>query len=150
MLEDPCYQIWRGCRVAAATRNTIMRRTIWTAAFALTVFPSAILRADEEPAAKSDAADPAAMFTELDSNKDGQLSADEVPEERKRLFDRLVRLSDKDGDEKLNADEFAAGLGGRSEKPEEPPAERAPREGRPGDGRFFDRLDANGDGKVSA
>ncbi len=107
-------------------------------------------RADENPAA--DGPDPSALFQQLDANKDGQLTSDEIPEDRKRLFERLLRTADKNRDSKLDADEFAAGL-----KPaERTHAEAAPRgpEGRrpderPGPQRIFRRLDANGDGKVS-
>ncbi len=50
------------------------------------------------------------LFTDLDANADGRLDADEVGTERARLFARLVRTSDDDGDGQLTADEFAAGL----------------------------------------
>jgi Ca2+-binding EF-hand superfamily protein len=127
-----------------------MFRSALTVAISLMAVPIVAARGDDEPAAtKPGGADPAAMFAELDSNKDGQLTPDEVPEERKRLFDRLVRLGDKNGDKQLTSEEFSAGLQGRSETPDEPRPDRPSREGRPGGGRFFERLDANGDGKVS-
>lgn len=43
-------------------------------------------------------------------NHDGQITADEVPEEQRRLFDRLVRRADKNGDGKLSREEFLAGM----------------------------------------
>jgi Ca2+-binding EF-hand superfamily protein len=88
------------------------------------------------------------MFKELDSNKDGQLSGDEVSQEHKRLFERLLRSADKNEDGKLSGEEFSAGLAGKSDAPADPPGppERR-REGR--DGRFFERADANNDGKIA-
>jgi Ca2+-binding EF-hand superfamily protein len=104
----------------------------------------------DEPA-RGAAADPQALFSSLDANKDGQLTADEVPAEKKGLFDRLVRRSDKNGDGHLSAEEFAAGLsagpaeGPKSELPtagDQPPTP----EKRPNAERIFRRLDANSDG----
>ena len=107
-----------------------------------------------EIALGDDANDPAAMFLALDANKDGQLSGDEVPEAHKRLFERLLRTSDKDGDGKLALAEFTAGLSETPDKPnkKDEPANRerpdqADQEARPG--KLFKRLDANGDGKVA-
>jgi Ca2+-binding EF-hand superfamily protein len=124
-----------------------------TASFALsTLALLAVLspaRADEEAAETPDAA---GLFSQLDTNKDGQLAADEIPEDRKTLFERLVRKGDKNSDGKLTAEEFAAGLAGGREKKDDEPAtarrERPDAEGGPGPGRFFARLDANGDGKI--
>ena len=97
------------------------------------------------------------MFAQLDANKDGQLTADEIPDDKRRLFERLLRIADKNQDGKLNAEEFAAGL-----KPRERPAPPAPPQGpegrkpdgpkpdgRPGPEMMFKRLDANGDGKIT-
>ncbi|MGD9721773.1 MAG: hypothetical protein AB7O59_05205 [Pirellulales bacterium] len=113
------------------------------------------VRADEpatdKPAATAD--DPAAMFKQLDGNADGKLQADEVPAERKRLFDRLLREADKNDDGALDATEFAAGLSGADDEPQRPAGARDRRrgpEGRPNPARLFDRLDANSDGKVVA
>ncbi len=102
--------------------------------------------------------DAAALFERLDANKDGVVTKDEVNDEQKQLFERVVRNGDKDKDGKLTKDEFAAGLtAARPDRPAEGrPAEGRPAEGRPGarlfDGNpdeFFKRLDANGDGKIS-
>lgn len=104
---------------------------------------------DSEPAGP----DPAAMFTQLDANSDGQLSDDEVPDEHKRLFKRLLRTADADEDGRLSGKEFAAGL---SEKPQngDQPDRPGQRRGRPSEGRLdpqmlFRRMDRNGDGKVA-
>ncbi|MEX2113735.1 MAG: hypothetical protein WD845_11150 [Pirellulales bacterium] len=111
--------------------------------------------ADDETAAAAapSGQDPATTFADLDTNKDGQLTADEVPADRKRLFERLVRMADSDGDSKLTLVEFAAGLKGPADKPDEPERlerpERPTREGRPEPGRFFERLDADKDGRVT-
>lgn len=98
-------------------------------------------------------ADPTALFQKLDGNSDGQLDDQEAGEEHARLFKRLLRKADQDGDGKLSRSEFIAAL--QEERPQ-PPADRP---GPQGDERrrqflqanpeeLFKRLDANGDGKV--
>ena len=65
--------------------------------------------------------------------------------------DRLLRIGDKNSDGKLDAEEFAAGLAGSREKagsPPEPERPARPDRNAPGPGRLFERLDANGDGKI--
>lgn len=104
-----------------------------------------------------------ALFAQLDSNGDRVLSSEEVPAEKKTLFDRLVRLGDGNADGKLSADEFAQGLAGGVKKTAAPAeaddAKQKPvraRPGRPGKaarpvpGRFIAALDKNGDGKLTA
>jgi Ca2+-binding EF-hand superfamily protein len=97
------------------------------------------------------AQDDSDLFTKLDANKDGFVTADEVPEANKALFDRLLRNADKNSDSKLSKEEFQAGL-----KPAEgprPPLGGAERPGFPGtrpDPReLFNRMDANKDGKLT-
>jgi len=87
--------------------------------------------------------DPNAMFQRLDQNGDGVLTADEVPEERQRFFDRMMQRADQNQDGKLTKEEFTAGLnmdGG---------GQRLMRGGRFNAERMFERLDSNGDGKIT-
>ncbi|MDB5390105.1 MAG: putative signal transduction protein with EFhand domain [Planctomycetaceae bacterium] len=92
---------------------------------------------------------PEQLFKSLDKNSDGQLTADEINDDQKRFFDRLVRVGDKNTDGKLTLDEFKEAV-----KPDERPVD-APRGGDAGGaGRqnldeMFKRLDKNGDGKIS-
>ncbi len=103
--------------------------------------------------------DAPALFKQLDGNSDGVLAEDEIPQDKRSLFERLVRLGDGNADGKLSADEFAAGLAGGKKRPAAAgptspngPAKAKPRRPgkaeRPGPGRLFARLDANQDGKV--
>jgi Ca2+-binding EF-hand superfamily protein len=144
--------------------------------------------ADTNPAAKNAAAakappadsnDYGVIFDRLDANHDGQLTADEIPAEKKGLFERLLRLAGKPADGKLSRDEFiaqlkttdsghssdsASGNTGGSTKSSEKPAEKSnsnPTAGKPaGSGplanrplldpeRIFNRLDTKGTGKIT-
>lgn len=119
------------------------------AAGALVVLFGNSMRGEE--AAKSEP-DKTGVFKQIDANGDGQISEDEVPEAKRRLFGRLLRRGDSNGDGKLTAEEFAKAM--QDERPEAPPAGA----GQAGDQylRFlqadpqeaFKRLDANGDGKI--
>lgn len=93
------------------------------------------------------------LFAQRDTNKDGFITADEVGDENKALFERQLRKADKDGDGKLSREEFAASLKA-DETPKQPLAGGEGRGGRPGAGQFnpkeaFARMDANKDGKIS-
>jgi Ca2+-binding EF-hand superfamily protein len=99
------------------------------------------------------AQDEADLFSKLDANKDGFVTADEVQESQKALFERLLRNADKDGDKKLSKEEFQAGLK-PDESPKQPLTGGQNSPGRPGGGQFspqdvFNRLDVNKDGKLS-
>jgi len=111
--------------------------------------------ADDQPAGES-GADGAALFTKLDTNQDGKLTASEVPEAHKRLFERLVRLADADGDGSLVLAEFTAGLKPGDRSDDETPPSRPRRDDRPNQGKpkpdlqsMVKRLDRNGDGRVT-
>jgi Ca2+-binding EF-hand superfamily protein len=83
------------------------------------------------------------VFAGLDDNKDGFVTKDEVNDENRRLFERLLRNNDKDEDGKLSREEFNA-------KPPEPTRRPADGGGREADAaEMFRRMDRNGDGKLS-
>lgn len=92
-----------------------------------------------------------ALFTQLDRNGDGFLTAEEVGREKGSYFRRLLRLGDANGDERLSRDEFLTAAGKKLA-----PADAGGRPGfgsAGGPGRFgglsFDRLDRNRDGRLS-
>jgi Ca2+-binding EF-hand superfamily protein len=100
------------------------------------------------PLAAEDEAD---LFSKLDANKDGFVTPDEVNDDQKAIYQRLLRNGDIDDDKKLSKGEFDAGL-----KPADAPrqplgvGDRV----RPGGGQFdpkqrFEQLDADKDGKLS-
>ena len=91
------------------------------------------------------------MFKRLDANGDGKVTLDEVPEERREGFKRLIARGDKDGDGGLNEKELAAALSNPQAPPEKStkPAEPARPQGRLDPKQLFSRLDQNSDGKVT-
>ena len=108
--------------------------------------PCVICAEVNEPSGKS----PEALFGDLDKNGDGKLTADEVPESRKRFFDRLLRVADSDKDGALTRAEFTKGL-----SPDElqvtAPASPGGMRGGPGQfdpNQIFQRFDRNRDGKL--
>ena len=47
----------------------------------------------------------AELFKRADANKDGKVSLDEVPQERRERFKKLLERADKDGDHALSVEE---------------------------------------------
>src|SRR5438045_7087873 len=71
------------------------------------VAAAAVAAAQQEKPKRPDAG---ALFSQLDKNGDGFITADEIADDRKAFFERLLRIADKDKDGKLSKEEFAAGL----------------------------------------
>jgi len=120
------------------------------AASTVAAFPAFVSAADEPAAPKPEHA---AMFKKLDADGDGQITKDEVPEEQRRLLERLIANHDGNKDGKLSAAEFSAGLSEDRPRGDAPPPGAPGRPGAGGQGfsaeEFFKRIDRNGDGKVT-
>jgi Ca2+-binding EF-hand superfamily protein len=127
------------------------QRWLFAAAFGL--LPTTTTWAEDKPAADAKPADQReTLFKQLDKNNDGVVSSDEVSEDQKRLFTRLLR-NDKNEDGKLSLEEWLAGT--QEDRPARRPEGQLAEGRRPdgGDPRqeaemIFKRADANGDGKV--
>ena len=100
------------------------------------------------------------VFSELDKNGDGNLTADEVGEERKPLFERLTRRGDGNNDGQLTQEEFDKAVLDRKDQGERDADDRGPerRGGRfgrregfrpPPPEALFEIFDANEDGKLT-
>jgi Ca2+-binding EF-hand superfamily protein len=124
-----------------------MSRKCFSFAAALLLGPLSALEADENAPPQ---ADRTGLFKQVDANGDGQISEDEVPDDKRRLFTRLLRRGDANSDGKLSLEEFTKAIA--DEQREAPP-------GQPGGDQFrqflesdpqdaFKRLDANSDGKI--
>ncbi|HET6425085.1 MAG TPA: EF-hand domain-containing protein [Planctomycetaceae bacterium] len=72
-------------------------------------------------------------FDQMDRNKDGKVTLDEVPEP---IRDRAKPIFDRLGKTELTFEDWARGMGGGPD-------------GRPEPGALFGRLDKNGDGKLT-
>ena len=126
--------------------ENLFRRAALGAAVALTL-TGPFVAAEDTPGGKS----PENLFAELDKNKDGELTKEEVPEDKRRFFEHLVRSGDKDKNGSLTSAEFAAGFKADEPRPAANPGGAGPGGG--GGGQFgeemFNRLDSNGDGKLT-
>ena len=98
-------------------------------------------------AADESGPNPEQLFQQLDRNSDGQLTSDEVGEEQARFFERLVRVGDENSDKQLSRGEFLAAMKAGNGPVTGENALRI-NGGRP-QGQIFERLDRNGDGKVT-
>ena len=96
-------------------------------------------------------ADERAIFDRLDTNADGQLTSDEISQRHTRLYRRLLRLGDANEDGQISKDEFVAETTKVvADAPRSGGGGFAPA-GRPQFNfqQFFQRLDRNGDRKLS-
>ena len=118
-------------------------RTLFTAS-SLAALPTAAFA--QGPAGP--AAEPAALFKKLDADADGKLEKDELPDEHRRLFERLVGGHDTDKDGSLSEAEFKAGMAEGRPRGEGPsPGGERPR-GDFNPEMIFRNADRNGDGKL--
>jgi Ca2+-binding EF-hand superfamily protein len=93
------------------------------------------------------APDPARLFRRMDKNGDGKLTLDEVPDERRPIFERMFKRLGKSEGEGLTPDEFGKvmrriqppGSAGASQQFSAPPR-----------GGLFLALDTDHDGKLSS
>jgi Ca2+-binding EF-hand superfamily protein len=98
--------------------------------------------------------DDADLFGQLDKNNDGKLVASEIPADKKRFFDRVVRIGDKNEDGQLTKSEFQAATSESTDTPvADTPTPNRPQRGRPGASRnpeeVFARFDRDKDGKLT-
>jgi Ca2+-binding EF-hand superfamily protein len=90
------------------------------------------------------------LFMHLDKDGDGKLTSEEVPPERYRFFERLLRVAGKDRNGELTKSEFLEAL-----KPDELKVVAPQNLGiggvgyRPDPNQIFQRYDRNKDGKLS-
>ncbi|MCA8999944.1 MAG: hypothetical protein KDA80_23310 [Planctomycetaceae bacterium] len=91
------------------------------------------------------------LFSKLDTNSDGVLVADEIPEEQRRFFGRILRVGDANEDEKISKAEFLAAVAEREEESDRGPEGRGRGfgGGRPDPSQFLSRMDRNEDGQIS-
>lgn len=113
---------------------------------------AALAQAADEPAPPRP--EHAALFKKLDADGDGQITKEEIPEEQRRLLERLISNHDGNKDGKLSASELSAGLSedrprGDAPAPGGPGGMRRPDGGQFNPEEFFKRLDRNSDGKVT-
>lgn len=91
------------------------------------------------------------LFVRLDADQDGTVAGDEIGPEQRRLFDRLVRRGDADGDGKLSSAEWEQAL--TPDRREASGIERVRRDRAPNRAKrlaMLARLDRNQDGNLSA
>jgi Ca2+-binding EF-hand superfamily protein len=92
-----------------------------------------------------------AMFKQMDKNGDGKVTPEEVAEERREGFQRILERGDTDKDGALSKEEFTKAMGAMAAG--RPGAAGTPPQGRPEVGQILKRMleerDTNKDGKLS-
>lgn len=95
---------------------------------------------------------PANLFDQCDANRDGVVTADEVPAEHKALFERLLAIAGRQEQQQLNKPLFQAALKVVQSRPAEPspePSSASSAAGPAVDPELFARLDRDGDGLLT-
>jgi Ca2+-binding EF-hand superfamily protein len=91
------------------------------------------------------------MFDRADANSDGKITKDEIPEERRGMFERVAQAAGATG-ESITKEQFVKGMLAMAQNAGGRPNPGQP-EGRPGagpGGPVLRALDADGDGEISA
>jgi Ca2+-binding EF-hand superfamily protein len=94
------------------------------------------------PAGPGGGQDPEKLFQRLDANRDGKVMADEVPEEGRGMFEKLLARADKDSDGALTQQEITDAM--QALKPQ-----IAGKAGQMDPAQIFQYLDKNSDGKLT-
>ena len=154
-------------------RRVLQALCVLTVGFGLCQVPSFYAHAaDSQPSAK--AIDPGDLFDRLDTEHKGVLSASQIPEDKRSLFERLLRLAGKPADGELTRDEFVKQLKSITDPPPSVPSSSSQSSGTTGDsaakkseqssnqnpatnrgrpqfdpGKLFDRWDKNHTGKLA-
>ena len=97
--------------------------------------------------AQEDTADAARIFDQLDKNSDGRVAPDEIDEQQRQFFARVLQRGDRDEDRQLTREEFAAGVADRENSLLA--ADNQIVRGSGDRASLFERLDANQDGCLS-
>ncbi|MCG6158417.1 EF-hand domain-containing protein [Rubinisphaera margarita] len=87
------------------------------------------------------------LFSQLDRNGDGFVVAEELDDSQRKYFERLLRIGDRNEDERIDAAEF--GLATTDQQPVESSARPGGGQGRMFDSeRMMTNFDRNGDGLI--
>jgi Ca2+-binding EF-hand superfamily protein len=87
--------------------------------------------------------DPEKLFERLDANHDGKVVADEVPDERRGMFEKMLARADQDGDGALTKQELTDAMKALQPQFSGKPGQMDP-------AKIFRYLDKNGDGRLTA
>ena len=85
------------------------------------------------------------IFEKADRNKDGKISIDEVPEQRREGFKKVLAKADKDGDKALSGEEAKAVAAAVAQRVRSQAAGKVGEIGK----KIFVKLDADKDGKIT-